>query len=114
MRKAHKITRVGVQLARELANNGNYGLCSELHRLAKSYKTIQEHWCNGCDDWVHQMKLERRESRIETRIAEIVKELPTLTGVRFGGDPRGFVVAVFRKDGQYDSWGGPSYGWGIA
>lgn len=115
------ITKAGRELANTLekAMGKDYGLanphvCSELVSAAKRYHTIQEHWCNDTDTASPQGEsLAKREANLETKIRELVKQVPHLKGVRFTGDPRGYCVKLERQDGRGNTWGGDSEGWGI-
>lgn len=107
------------ELANDLSGAGGLVLPSDaavLLRFAKRYAKIQERWCNddmsgtpGAED-----RLRAKEAQLEEIIRGIVKNMPSLTGVKFSGDPRGYCVKVIRKDGRYNTWGGADDGWGIA
>ncbi len=55
---------------------------------------------------------ERLEARLEAQAAELVA--PYAVKLKFGGDPRGFVVKVMTpQTGRFNSMGGASEGWGV-
>lgn len=97
-----------------------------LLRHAKTYDRLQEMACEshpamnnpnidikvaGRLQEEREKWIEKREGQIEKRIAKIVE--PFGLRVRFGGDPRGFTVALYFPDNSYNSWGGQENGWGI-
>ena len=54
----------------------------------------------------------------ETRIANLEKRVKAIcggwgVGVKFNGDPRGYVVRLMLPDESYNTWGGKDEGWGI-
>jgi hypothetical protein len=101
------------------------GHVRELMRLADSHMRNVVAQCNGPGDYVaripypaageiyakHEALCEKREARIELRIATIAAE----TGFRVdcGGDPRGYTVRIYFPDGTYNTWGGKESGYGV-
>lgn len=104
-----------------------------LLRNAATYQRLAEESCNGhpiqsqCppsgadmvkwnarvsklqDAW--GARIEKQEAACERRIAAYCAQLGC--PVRFGGDPRGFVVNLALPSGAYNSWGGAEEGWGV-
>ena len=83
--------------------------CSAIARLATSYNTIQERWCNEEMSDALVEKLEKRETYIEKRLIDLVSNLPEPVGgaaaererrVRFDGDPRGYTSRIVMPDGR--------------
>ena len=101
------------------------GQARELLRLADAHIRNAVAQCNGPGDYVnripypavgeiytkHEARCERREARIESRIATIAAE----TGFRVecGGDPRGYTVKIFFPDDSFNTWGGRENGYGV-
>ena len=54
---------------------------------------------------------EKREKALADRVLAICGGWNV--SVKFGGDPRGFVVKLMLPDGSYNTWGGKEEGWGI-
>lgn len=101
--------------------------CSLICRHAQTHFRVAEDVCNGHPvmasphvpietanklqaDW--EARCERQDAQAEKRIAELVAALPgqpgVITGVVFGGDPRGCTVKITldeRYHQHYDSWG---------
>jgi hypothetical protein len=58
-------------------------------------------------------KHERRETKIETTIKNLIEQVHGLR-VEFSGDPRGFCVKLHLANGRlYNTWGGSESGYGI-
>lgn len=56
---------------------------------------------------------ETREKALRARIAALVSEGYDGLTPRFGGDPRGYVVKLVCRDGEYNTYGGAEEGWGV-
>jgi hypothetical protein len=79
----------------------------ELLRLADRLQRYAEAACN------YQLTInqEHRVGRLEKRVREICQGWGI--GVKFNGDPRGYVVRLMLPNGSYNTWGGKAEGWGI-
>lgn len=109
------------------------GICSLLARHAKTLHNLAIVQCNGFPlwfttkdetvmrqqyghDWVaryQRMVVEtasHQENVVRKRVAVLAVELhvfaPYITGVEFGGDPRGTPFVLITKDGRGDAWAG--------
>lgn len=119
-----KVTKDGQKLREELnrayrSNGSDHYIplltfdeeLSLLLRRARRYTKRQEDACNYANccgpEW------EAADTRLEEAITDVAMKIPGVTGVRFGGDPRGYVVSLFLANGASNSWGGPECGWGI-
>ena len=80
-----------------------------LKRKAESLSRLAVEACNrGLTE-----REERRVEAMQDRLASIVINGYEGVRLRFGGDPRGYVVALVCRDGEHNSWGGAESGWGI-
>lgn len=83
-------------------------LVEKLHRKLVSYDRLQEVYCNGQGYW-HGYEVTahtdydnpdepiiKAEKRHERRIVELVREINPRFVVRFGGDPRGYCVKIYK------------------
>jgi len=107
-----------------LKRTSGYKLANELMDLATSYDKIQQGWCDINYDDMTRSIIERRESRIEKTIKDLLApyqkqvmnrlgdyEPGPLIKIEFSGDPRGFCIKLYLKSKRYNNWGGE--GWGI-
>lgn len=88
-----------------------YDIASIVRHNAARYSTIQERWCSEEMSDRTTADLEKRESRIETRIRDLLA--PYGITVSFHGDPRGFCVYLHLPSGKHNSLGGREDGYGI-
>lgn len=98
----------------------------KLCTLSRAHAQIAEDQCNGPGDYVNRIpypaageiyreweeRCELREKKTEERIVKLAEQLPGVR-VRFGGDPRGYTVALHLPTGASNSWGGKEYGYGV-
>lgn len=84
-----------------------------LRTLARAYAKIQERWCSEEMDEPTRLRTETREAQLEARIREWAAQHDEITGVIFGGDPRGYTVRLVLKSGRSNTWDGNGQ-WGIA
>jgi hypothetical protein len=83
---------------------------AEIRRAAERLASLAEADCNrGLS-----AREEAKEGRLREQIAALVAEGYDGMTARFGGDPRGYVVALVCRDGEHNSWGGAESGWGVA
>lgn len=113
-----KITKRGKELRRALGMRSPVfseleRICSLIARHATTHTRLQELSCNR-ELTPNEI---RRETLLEKRITNLVKELSNATGksyfVKFGGDPRGYTVKLHTPDGKYNTWGGVDEGFGV-
>ena len=115
-----RITSKGRELA-DLAHLGDHplvlNLCSRICAAAVTYERIQEDRCNGhpansSSTMPNQMlrtlqegwekRCERQDEQLSKRITKLALELPAVTGVELGGDPRGCTVKLLFAGKRYD------------
>lgn len=110
---AHKLERSYPDLPLRVWHETLYPLCSLICRHAATHGRLQEMACN----WELNLREQRLEELTESRIRELVSQLPHINGqpirVKFGGDPRGYTVKLVMPDGRHDTLGGASEGLGV-
>lgn len=86
-------------------------LASLICRHAKTYARIQEAYCNGPGDFATgkqidrwQTEIERREANLERRIREICAELGEGFTPIFSGDPRSCTLKLKVPSGRTNDW----------
>lgn len=83
---------------------------TEIRRAAEHLSSLAEADCNrGLSG-----REEAKEARLREKVVALVAEGYDGLTPRFGGDPRGYVVALVCRDGEHNSWGGAESGWGVA
>jgi len=88
-------------------------LADELMRLARRHGKLAERLCN---DPSYGPREERADANLERRMIELIRKpdlAHAIAGIKFSGDPRGYTVKVFLRSGDYNTWGGAEYGWGV-
>ncbi len=82
---------------------------AEIRRDAETLSRLAVEDCNRGLNEREEKREERLRARIEARVAEGYDGIRC----RFGGDPRGYVVALVCRDGEHNGWGGAESGWGV-
>jgi len=83
---------------------------AEIRRLSASLAAFAAGECNrSLSD-----REKAREERIGAKLTALVAEGYEGLALRLSGDPRGYVVSLVCRDGEYNSWGGAESGWGVA
>lgn len=79
-------------------------------QLMQLAKTAQHYSVTACNQ-----ELTPRQEKRATAADHNAQQLATALGLQchIGGDPRGYVYHLILPDGSYNTWGGPTHGWGI-
>lgn len=95
-------TKKGLELAFKLrlTKLSELDTAQALCTLGARHNTLMTDACNR-----HVPHLDKRRDRLRGRIAQLIAELPGVTGAIYSGDPRGCTVKLTLADGRTDDWG---------
>jgi hypothetical protein len=94
-----------------LADGVSLETAEAISKLAKEYQRLAEVGCSYDVGTEGREKIAFRQRVLEEQLRGHIGG--SITGMRFGGDPRGFTVKLFLKSGKYNSWGGVEEGYGV-
>jgi len=84
-------------------------LAMQLMRCAASADRLSVAHCN----YMETEEYERKITAVRKRVAKLLVDVPGVTALQVGGDPRGFCLKLSLPSGAYNSWGGKESGFGV-
>ena len=107
-------TKTVVMLSRySKPGQSNEQVGNAIAALRRHAERVAKHAENECNREVSAHEQRRAQAHQEAVSALLAEHFE---GVRatFEGDPRGYVVKLHCRGGEYNTWGGVESGWGIA
>lgn len=101
-----------MQLAREFPTIGRDKVWHVAKLIMRNAATLQRLAEMACNRDLTASE-EKREQTAERHLRDAVSQLPGLSVIEIGGDPRGYVVKLKLPSGAYNTWGGEECGWGV-